>query len=321
MLQLQEDSDPGAPAYFLCFNHSTKQAILSVRGTKTPADALTDLVANVQEQEEEDGRKLFAHAGFFTAARSIAAKATPAIRRLLAPMQYSLVVTGHSLGASTAALVTLLLRHRAQAWSSDLALRCVCFAPCPCLDLANAQLCREGAAPLAAPLVTSFVCNDDAVARVSMQNLGRLAMLAKGATVDDVIEVAATKEYRATKDSEIDLLIPGKIVMLHRLSAAESEASSETAIVEESTKTKKQVTSRAPGEWEAWAGDCLSFPELGYLELSPSSIADHMAPVYREAITVAAVAQGAMVEAPPRAAETFPDWLKRAALQQKHQQL
>jgi len=58
VLKLVGLSKPGAPAHFLTFDATKKLAILSVRGTKTPADALTDLAGDIQQRDLEDGKKL-----------------------------------------------------------------------------------------------------------------------------------------------------------------------------------------------------------------------------------------------------------------------
>ena len=73
-----------------------------------------------------------AHGGFLTAADSVLERIRAPVRDLLAPMGYSLLITGHSLGASTACLVARLLSAEMASWPAKLSLRCVAFAPCPC---------------------------------------------------------------------------------------------------------------------------------------------------------------------------------------------
>lgn len=290
VLKLVGLSKPGAPAHFLSFDATKKLAILSVRGTKTPADALTDLAGDIQQRDLEDGKKLYAHAGFLTAADSVLQSIRGAVRDLLAPLGYSLLVTGHSLGASTACLVTRLLYAEMTSWSSQLSsIRCVAFAPCPCMDAVNAAGCAESLDP-STSLVLSFVCNDDAVPRI-MQNLGRLSLLGKGASVKEVLQLAVASRLR-----DSDQHLPGKVVVLHQNEEASSDDSK---------------TSKRPGRWTAWAGNAPDFPEIGYVELSPKSITHHMAPVYREALAVVASKRGIALEAAARADEAFADWRLR----------
>ncbi|CAE8668810.1 unnamed protein product, partial [Polarella glacialis] len=183
------------------------------------------------------------------------------------------------------------------------------------------------------PLVTSFVCNDDMVPRVSLQNLGRMSLLAKGAAVEDVFQLGGASESLAkgqTWPSEADfagtrtegsssavpdLLVPGRVIVLHKMATPPSQSAekqgeaekppdaevlgqkSEPSQVteaagqqptsnsdsEESEEEEEEVPDKSepPGVWSAWLGDG-TLPELSYVELAPSSVSDHMAPVYRE---------------------------------------
>ena len=64
------------------------------------------------------------------------------------------------------------------------------------------------------------------------------------------------------------------------------------------------------------AGSATDFPEIGYIELAPKGIANHMAANYREALAVVAASRGVALDAEPKASETFLHWRERA----KHQQ-
>ncbi|CAE7407135.1 DAGLA [Symbiodinium pilosum] len=325
VLVLEATSKPGTPAHFLCFDSEKKEAILSVRGTAAPADALTDLAGCIEEREVANG-KLYAHAGFLASAESVLRRVAAPIRDLLAPLGYGLTVTGHSLGASTACLVTRLLQSQESTWTSQLAsIRCVAFAPCPCMDATNAALCAEGTEEHDS-LVLSFVCNDDVVPRISMQNLGRLSLLGKGASVEEVIQLATRGNVRET-----DQQLPGKVVVLHHVPGQgkdkDTDASSEQAEVDEDANAVKddedgdekvkesKDADKAPGKWTAWLGSAEDFPEIGYIELAPDGIKNHMAPYYREALAVVAAGRGVAIEAEPRVDETFLRWYKRAESQ------
>lgn len=300
VLVLEAMSKPGKPAHFLCFDSEKKEAILSIRGTSTPADALTDLAGNIEERAVDNG-KLYAHAGFLTSAESVLQRTVPALRDLLAPLGYGLIVTGHSLGASTACLVTRLLRAQMAEWSDPLAsLRCVAFAPCPCMDAVNAGLCADGED--GHPLVLSFVCNDDAVPRISMQNLGRLSLLGKGASVQEVIRLASSRTCRET-----DQQLPGKVVVLHQ---KDDHPIDQPELADTDTDAS-EASASGTGKWMAWLGSARDFPEVGYIELAPEGLTNHFAAKYRESLAVVAASQGVALEAEPRAAETFLDWRQR----------
>eukprot|EP00931_Biecheleriopsis_adriatica_P086796 TRINITY_DN61381_c0_g1_i1.p1 TRINITY_DN61381_c0_g1~~TRINITY_DN61381_c0_g1_i1.p1 ORF type:complete len:561 (+),score=112.73 TRINITY_DN61381_c0_g1_i1:205-1683(+) len=297
LLYLEPIEEAGAPAHFLCFDANSKHAILSVRGTKTPRDALTDLNANVQEISLSSGSQMFAHKGFLASAQSVLERVSPVLTELLGPLGYSLTLTGHSLGASTASLLTVLLSAEKEKWKAPMkSLRCVAFAPCPCMDSETAQRCITGGPSL--PLITSYVCNFDLVPRVSTQNIQRLFLLGKGASVEEVLKLASDKNARA-----FDQHIPGQVVMLHEPPPPESSKD-----VHESAPEGEE---KRPAEWKAWYGNSLSFPEISYLELARESVAHHMAPVYREAIAVTAAAHGVNVPVAVKVNETYPSWFER----------
>lgn len=287
---ITEVSQPGAPAHFLSFFKERKEAILSIRGTKTLSDVLTDVSQDIDEFELGDGKRAYAHAGFLASAQHVIFCVKPIIRDLLIPQGYSLTITGHSLGAGTAALVTKLLLKDFPG-----IIRCICFAPPPVIDASTA---------LAAHSITSFVCNDDCVPRISLQNLGRLKLLAAGKKVDELVKDIEMQETDSFQSSIPDLLVPGKVIMLHRLARQPDDAN-------EDRQAKPDEHAAKTCEWQAWTADG-SLPELNYVELAPASVTEHMAPVYREAIAVVLARQGALNEVEPRAQEDYPTWLDRA---------
>mmetsp|Transcript_6487 Transcript_6487/g.16925 ORF Transcript_6487/g.16925 Transcript_6487/m.16925 type:complete len:632 (+) Transcript_6487:462-2357(+) len=112
VIYIDTEATPGNPASFLAFHKDRKVAYLSIRGTHTVADVLTDLVSHTESAEHptiDDDGIVHAHAGMLASARAIVSRSRPILKGLLEPQGYALVVTGHSLGAGTAALVTILL--------------------------------------------------------------------------------------------------------------------------------------------------------------------------------------------------------------------
>ena len=112
VIYIDTEATPGNPASFLAFHKDRKVAYLSIRGTHTVADVLTDLVSHTESAEHptiDDDGIVHAHAGMLASARAIVSRSRPILKELLEPQGYALVVTGHSLGAGTAALVTILL--------------------------------------------------------------------------------------------------------------------------------------------------------------------------------------------------------------------
>jgi len=302
VIYIEESARPGAPSHFLSYRKEDRTAVLAIRGTKTPADLLTDATADVKEHRVRNtGLAFSAHEGIFTAAHFVLGRAAPILRDFLAPQSYRLLITGHSLGAGTAAVLALMLPGLMQEWAMALPARCVCFAPPPCLDARAAAACPEADGE---PPLLSFVCNDDMIPRMSMRNLGGLAMLARGTDVREVIHAPRPGGRKGSSPTADDtLLVPGEVVALRRRAFAKAEEPSSPAV-------------RPLAAWSA--GICTGhLDELQVLELAPRSLADHMAPTYREAIAAAAAGapevEGAGLPLPPATAESeaFADWLGR----------
>ncbi len=92
------------PAYFVAVNHSRQAVVITVRGTSNIADVMTDLVC--KSVQFLDG---VAHEGIKTGAEKLFKKTIKQVCSLLGYYRgYSLVLTGHSLGAGTSVLLTML---------------------------------------------------------------------------------------------------------------------------------------------------------------------------------------------------------------------
>eukprot|EP00947_MAST-08B_sp_MAST-8B-sp1_P001670 g1670.t1 len=154
-------SEPEKPAHFLAFESGTKTAILGIRGTSTIEDAVTDLV-HVPVPFAYKGAPVAGdmkvHDGLGAAAAWVVERHATVLKELLSANGYKVVVVGHSLGAATASLASVLLREAVGIQD----LRCYAFATPPCCDEATA---REAAA-----YVTSVVNADDVITRCSMHN-------------------------------------------------------------------------------------------------------------------------------------------------------
>ena len=122
-IPLNLSATPGDPACFIAVDPRRKTAFLSVRGTHTMADVITDLVSSPESDEgvstviggtmssqgSGGAAKIHAHGGMLASARAVLSRARAIVKHLLAPDGYALIITGHSLGAGTAALLTLML--------------------------------------------------------------------------------------------------------------------------------------------------------------------------------------------------------------------
>ncbi|KAK2160528.1 hypothetical protein LSH36_131g02023 [Paralvinella palmiformis] len=99
--------------FFVALDHTEEAVVISIRGTLSLRDAVTDLSADSEPLEApgvEDGR---AHSGILRAAKHIQQTITE-LQLLNKAFEkapgYQLVITGHSLGAGAASILAILLR-------------------------------------------------------------------------------------------------------------------------------------------------------------------------------------------------------------------
>ncbi|TRY83776.1 hypothetical protein DNTS_025261, partial [Danionella cerebrum] len=148
--------------FFVALDHQREAVLVSVRGTLSLKDVLTDLSAECENLCVEGvSGTCYAHKGISQAAHYI-------YKRLvndgilsqafsIAP-EYSLVITGHSLGAGAAALLSVLLRCQHPS------LQCYAFSPPGGLmSKALADYCKQ--------FVVSVVLGKDLVPRLSIPNM------------------------------------------------------------------------------------------------------------------------------------------------------
>ncbi|KNE61955.1 hypothetical protein AMAG_07221 [Allomyces macrogynus ATCC 38327] len=121
-----------APLFFMVHVPRDDMIVLCIRGTFNIEDSITDLLAYA-----EPFLGGLSHGGFRKCAEYVYARSLATLREALA--QYhpqKLMVTGHSMGGSTAHLAAMMLRTiepelRALAGRDDFALECVTFASPP----------------------------------------------------------------------------------------------------------------------------------------------------------------------------------------------
>ncbi|KAG6966337.1 hypothetical protein JG688_00006816 [Phytophthora aleatoria] len=170
------------PAFAVMLDHERKEVVIAIRGTLSLEDCLTDAIAygmsmdDVADRWGCDGSGEYAHQGFLTCAESIylelnrlgilemlfdenstATIATHGVNvcERGAYHDYGLVLTGHSLGAGTACLLSVMLRAKYPQ------LRCFAFSPPGCTM-------SPGLASRCAAFTNSVVVGDDIIARSSL---------------------------------------------------------------------------------------------------------------------------------------------------------
>lgn len=252
LLRHDKVSLPGTVAHYVALSKERKLALVGIKGTSNFEDLLTDCCGQAIEETlpgpfVPDGPSaILCHDGILSAARNLADEVELLLEELLLPNGYKLLITGHSLGAGTAALLAVLLRARfPQQLLNDKGnlLKVLAFAPPPILDLDSALACSS--------FCTSIINNSDVIPRASLSNLAVLLALLKtisrrlqekGANPKDLESTAAyfsmvTKgtdgdmlmtadEYKVALDEAIDsvelkdpnhLYVPGRVLHLYDL--------------------------------------------------------------------------------------------------------
>lgn len=153
--------------FFVAVDHAKKKVVISIRGTLSPKDALTDLTGDSERLpvEEQHGTWL-GHKGMVYSAEYIKKKLeqemilSQAFGRDLSKgtMHYGLVIVGHSLGAGTAAILSFLLRPQYPS------LQCYSYSP-------PGGLLSEDAMEYSKDFVTSVVLGKDLVPRIGLSQL------------------------------------------------------------------------------------------------------------------------------------------------------
>ncbi|KAM4524045.1 diacylglycerol lipase-beta [Odontesthes bonariensis] len=148
--------------FFVALDHKREAVLVAVRGTLSLKDVLTDLSAECENLPVEGvSGACYAHKGMSQAAGYIYKKLiNDGILNQafsIAP-EYKLVITGHSLGAGTAAILAILLRN------SFPSLQCYSFSP-------PGGLLSKALADYSKDFVVSVVLGKDLVPRLSIPNM------------------------------------------------------------------------------------------------------------------------------------------------------
>ncbi|KAL7748093.1 hypothetical protein RI367_006448 [Sorochytrium milnesiophthora] len=138
---LTETGSVCRPYYYVIKNKAHDEICLCIRGTLNVSDTLTDIAC-----QYEPFLGGFVHGGILLGARRLYAAIKPALRTIVAQHQpQTLLVAGHSMGAATAQVLAMMIKHYDAgelgrlAERGDFRVRCVAFAPPPVFteDLAS----------------------------------------------------------------------------------------------------------------------------------------------------------------------------------------
>jgi len=193
------------PGFVVLTDHSVSSVILAIRGTYSIGDAILDIVCD--EVPFLDG---FAHHGMVDGANRILTKALPVLQSLLVDRfpSYKLRVTGHSLGAGTAELITMILND--SEWLQNIDIKCVALAPPPVYRPANSDISIEEQVH---QNIIIFVNGNDCVPRLSLANCAWMISALKAVdnlNLSSYDQLSIIIQKRTSKD--VPIIQPSNVV-------------------------------------------------------------------------------------------------------------
>lgn len=156
--------------YMIVLDHEWKSVVITIRGTITIESILTDInvtpktLENLGEECGFDGEALYCHTGMLATTNWLYAdlkKHGKLAQTLARYNDYKLRIVGHSLGAGVGSILSVLLRPKYPN------LRCLAFSPPGCVM-------SENLADDISKYTTSYIVNDDIIARTSIEGFEEL---------------------------------------------------------------------------------------------------------------------------------------------------
>ncbi|KAG0171447.1 hypothetical protein DFQ30_000953 [Apophysomyces sp. BC1015] len=172
------------PSYFVSVDRLHEAVVLGIRGTWSLYDCITDLVC-----EYRPWKGGLVHSGMLASAQWFFTRIIPQIFHYVHEQANSetrpissFIITGHSLGAGTAALLTMMVADhieelRQLSGNPDFKVHCYAYAPVASVSLEISEKYKD--------YIDSFVCHDDLVGHLSYGT----ATCAKELIMDTLIAV------------------------------------------------------------------------------------------------------------------------------------
>ena len=177
--------------FLVCLDHEMQAVVISIRGTLSMQDIITDLMATTEPMQFPGHPTFLVHKGMLKTALWIKEKLEELElleKSFEKASRYGLVVTGHSLGSGVACILSMLLRDK----YPDL--YCYCYSP-------TGSLLNHAAAEYTKAFVTSVTLGEDMVARLNRSTSHLLK--------EDIIRVLET-----CKKPKCQILIEGMLETL-----------------------------------------------------------------------------------------------------------
>ena len=193
MTWFQDQQDDFCPKFMIFTDESTKSIVLAIRGTFSLADVIVDIICD--EEQYLDG---YAHRGILKGSQKIMKEAQNTLQSAFeAYPDYKLVVTGHSLGAGTAVLITMgILKQQYPVVPKSTQIKCLALAPPPVYRARKSpKTFQEN--------IDIFINGNDCVPRLSLANMAKLLAMLRAfdkveLNVQDYLKILAGIE-----DSEV----------------------------------------------------------------------------------------------------------------------
>ena len=167
-LDVDYDGDSHHLRHFVAIDHENQKVVLSIRGTFSLQEVIVDVAGFSKEFCGGEG-----HSEMVTMAERVWQVAGPTVSKLLHEhSDYELILTGHSLGAGTAVLLTVMLQSKLQPKNqptlpTNQKLRCFAYAAPPVYT-------PLPLAPKAVQSTTNFIHQNDVVPFLSVHSVRHL---------------------------------------------------------------------------------------------------------------------------------------------------
>lgn len=190
VLYARFENDVYKAPFVVCLDHETESVVVTIRGTLSLQDLITDLTASGHPMQLPDWPKFMVHKGMYQTALWIKEYLDDGILEEAFDKvpRYKLVVTGHSLGSGCACILAILLQEK----YPDL--RCFCFSP-------TGSLLNADAAAYTQSFITSITLGQDLVCRLSIRTAHRLKQ-----DVIRVLENCRKPKYRIILEGVLETL-------------------------------------------------------------------------------------------------------------------